>query len=124
MSIQIKQQEIIMFEYINTGSMVIGGIICIGLLFGAILTAGKAIHENRKTKAPYFFLGAMVLIIASIIGEGISTKNTIEKNISQFQNGSELKCATFATAYLVSKKTGWKLHKEAFTKDSILLDAR
>ena len=113
-----------MFEYINTGSIVIGGIICIGLLFGAILAAGKAIHENRKTKAPYFFLSAMVLIIVSIIGESISTKNTIQKNISQFQNGSELKCATFATAYLVSKKTGWKLHKEAFTKDSILLDAR
>ena len=113
-----------MFEYVNTGSMVIGSIISAMLFFGAILASGKAIHENRKTKAPYFFFAVIAFIIASIVGEGIDTKNTIEKNIALFQNGSELKCATFSTTYLVSRETGWKLRKEDFTKDSILLDAR
>ena len=37
-----------MFEYINTGSLVISGIICVMLLLGAILASGKAFHENRK----------------------------------------------------------------------------
>jgi len=113
-----------MFEYINTGSIVVGSVICAMLLLGAILASGKAIHENRKTKAPYFFLGSAALVVALTIGDGIDTKNTIEKNITQFQNGGELKCITFAATYLVSKETGWKLHKDAFTKDSILLDAR
>ena len=113
-----------MFEYVDTGSMVMGGIISAMLLFGAILASGKAIHENRKTKAPYFFLGAIALLMTTIIGEGFDTKNTIEKNIALFQNGGELKCVTFAATYLVSKERGWKLRKDAFTKDSILLDAR
>ena len=113
-----------MFEYINPGFLILGGIACAMLFLGAILASGKAIHENSKTKAPYFFLGAAALVIALTIGEGLDTKNTIEENIALFKNGSELKCTTFTTLYLVSKETGWKLHKEDFTKDSILLDAR
>jgi len=38
-----------MFEYVNTGSIVIGSIISVMLLFCAILASGKAIRENRKT---------------------------------------------------------------------------
>jgi len=113
-----------MFEYVNRGSIVLGSIISATLLFGAVLAAGKALHENKKTKAPYFFLGAVAFVIAFILGEGIDTKNTIEKNIAQFQDGAELKCGTFSTTYLVSKERGWKLRKDGFTKDSILLDAR
>lgn len=113
-----------MFEYVNTGLMIMGGLIIAMLLFGSILASGKAIHENRKTKAPYFFLGSVALVVALIMGDGIDTKNTIEKNITQFQNGGELKCVTFAATYLVRKERGWKLRKDAFTKDSILLDAR
>jgi hypothetical protein len=108
-----------MFEYVDTGSIVMGTLIIVMLFLLTILVSGKAIHENRKTKAPYFFLGATALVIALIIGEGFDTKNTIEKNIALFQNGSELKCATFGTLYLVSSQTGWRLHK-----DSFLLDAR
>ena len=113
-----------MFEYINPGFLILGGIACAMLFLGAILASGKAIHENSKTKAPYFFLGAAALVIALTIGEGLDTENTIEKNITKFQNGGELKCVTFAATYLISKETGWKLYKEDFTRDSILLDAR
>ena len=113
-----------MFEYVNTGSMVIGSIISAMLFFGAILASGKAIHENRKTKAPYFFLGAAALVIALIIGEGLDTKSRVENNISQFKKGGELRCSTFGTTYLVSSKNGWRLYKDSFLKDSILVDAR
>ena len=113
-----------MLEYTNTGFLILGGIACTMLLLGAILASGKAIHENRKSKAPYFFLGVAAFVIALTIGEGLDTKDTIEKNITKFQNGGELKCVTFAATYLVSKETGWQLRKEDFIKDSILLDAR
>ncbi len=63
-------------------------------------------------------------MIVLILSDGYTTKNTIDKNIAFFQEGSELKCSTFSTTYLVSRQTGWRLHNEAFIKDSILLDAR
>ena len=113
-----------MFEYVDTGSMVMGGIISAMLLFGAILASGKAIHENRKTKAPYFFLGAIALLMTTIIGEGFDTKSRVENNISQFKKGGELRCSTFGTTYLISSKNGWRLHKDSFLKDSILVDVR
>ena len=113
-----------MFEYINTGLIFTSSLVCFALLFSAILASGKAIHENKKTKAPYFFLAAALFMVAMTIEDGINTKSTIEKNIALFQEGKELQCATLGTLYLVSKKTGWKLHKESFTKNSILLNAR
>ena len=113
-----------MFEYVNTGLLVFGGIVIVMLLFTAILASGKALHENRKIKAPYFFYAMAAFVIAGIIWEGIETKNTVEHNIAQFQKGHELQCTTLPATYLVSKETGWNIHKKYFRKDSLLIDPR
>lgn len=113
-----------MIKYTSSESTVFGIITLIMVLLATILAIGKATHENRKTIAPYIGLPVAAMIGAMILTEPISIKKTIQTNIVLFEKGEELKCSTFGTTYLVSKQTGWKLHKDSFLKDSILLDAR
>ena len=113
-----------MFEYINPGFLILGGFTIFMVVLATILAAGKAYGENKKTNAPLIGSITTVLMIILILSDGYTTKSTIDKNIALFKKGNELQCAALGTTYLVSRGTGWKLHKEAFTKDSILLDAR
>ena len=113
-----------MFEYINPGFLILGGFAVFMVLLATILAAGKAYSKNKETNALLIGTIIIALMIALILSDGYTTKNTIDKNIAQFKNGSELQCSTLGTTYLVSKETGWRLRKEVFTKDSILLDAR
>jgi hypothetical protein len=113
-----------MIEYTSSGSTVFGIFALVSVLLATILAVGKAIHENRKTIAPYIGLPVAAVIVANILTEPISIKKTIQTNIALFEKGKELKCQTLGTTYLVSKQTGWKLHKDSFLKDSILVDAR
>ena len=113
-----------MFEYINPGFLILGGLTIFMVSLATILAAGKADNENKKTNAPLIGAITIALMIAIILSDGYTTKNTIDKNIVLFQKGNELQCAALGTTYLVRRDRGWKLHKEAFTKDSILLDAR
>ena len=113
-----------MYEYINPGFILLGGFTIFVVLLATILAAGKAYKENKKTYALPIGFVAISLMIALILSDGYTTKRTIDKNIALFQEGKELECATFSTSYLVSKQRGWKLHKEQFTKDSLLLDTR
>jgi len=113
-----------MFEYINPGFLVLGGFTIFMVLLATILAAGKAYSKNKETKAPFIGFITIVLMILLILSDGYTTKNTIDKNIALFKKGSELKCVTLSATYLVSKETGWSLHKKAFTKNSLLLDAR
>ena len=113
-----------MFEYANPGLIIFGSITSVMLLLLAILQSGKAMQENRKTKAPYLIFVLIALIIAGVIADALDTKNRVKNNITIFKRGGELTCPTFGTNYLVSSETGWKLHKESFLKDSILVDVK
>jgi len=113
-----------MFEYINPGFLLLGGLTIFAVILATMVVAGKSYSEGERTKAPFIGFITIALMITLILFDGYTTKNTIDKNIALFQKGTELQCATLGTSYLVSKKTGWNLHKEAFTKNSILLDAR
>jgi len=111
-------------EYMNPGFISIGGIFIFLIVIIMLLKAGRDYTENKKSYAVPTGFVAIALVIAFILYDGDSTKNKIDTNIAQFQKGQELQCSTLSTTYLVSKPTGWRLHKDNFTKDSILLDAR
>ena len=113
-----------MIEYINPGFILMGGTALFGVILATALAAGKAYTENRKTYAlPIGFI-IIIFIVVLVLSDGYSTKSTIDKNIALFQRGEELQCSTLTTTYLVSQQSGWRLRKEAFIKDSLLLDAR
>ena len=113
-----------MIAYINPGFIILGSITIVAVFLAIILASGKAHSENKKTKATPIGFTVISFILVFILSDGYTTKNKIEKNIALFNNKSALRCATLGTAYLVSKQTGWKLDKEDFIKDSILLNAR
>ena len=112
------------FEYINRGFLVFGSLSIIMIFFAMIYVSGKAKSENRKPKTPIVGFIVIASIATALILDGITTKEMIDKNIVFFQKGHELQCSTISTSYLVSKDEGWRLHKEDFTKNSLLLDAK
>ena len=113
-----------MYEYINPGFILLGGVAISGVVLATILAAGRTYEKNRKTYALPIGFVVISFLVALILSDGYNTKNTIDENIALFQNAQELQCSTLTTTYLVSKQTGWVLRKEAFTKDSLLLDSR
>ena len=113
-----------MYEYINPGFILLGGIAIFGVFLSTILATGRAYEENRKTFALPIGFVVISFLVALILSDGYTTKSTIDENITLFKKSKELQCSTLTTRYLVSKQTGWILRKEAFTKDSLLLDAR
>jgi len=113
-----------MFEYINPGFVLLGSIVSVMIFLIMILIAGKAIKENRKTKAPLIWVSIIVLIVSAVIFDGINTKERVDSNIAHFNEGDELQCSTLTTTYLVSKSSGWRYYKKRFNKDSLQLDVK
>ena len=112
-----------MFEYINPGFILIGSI----LLFLEFIMLGaeslEAKKEKRKLKISTFPKLTFLVVIGIIIVPAYFTKNSIESNIQSFNEDVTLECSTLTTSYLVSKRTGWRLHKDNFTKDGLLIRA-
>lgn len=113
-----------MIEYINPGFILLGGLLLLMVFLVTILVAGDAYKKHKKSYALPIGFTVMALLVAFILYDGYSTKSTIDHNIALFQKAKELECSTLTTSYLVSKQTGWRLRKEAFSKDSLLLDAK
>ncbi len=113
-----------MIEHINPGFILLGGLVLVMVFLTTIIAAGDAYKEHKKSNALPIGFTAMALLVAFILYDGYSTKSTIDKNIELFQKGKELECSTLSSSYLVSKQTGWKLRKEAFSKDSLLVDVK
>ena len=113
-----------MFEYINSGFVLLGSIVSVMIFLIMILIAGRAIKEKRKTKAPLIWILIIVLIVSAVIFDGINTKERVESNIAYFNRGEELQCSTLTTTYLVSKSSGWRYYKSRFNKNSLLLDVK
>lgn len=113
-----------MFEYINPGFVLLGSIVSVMIFLVVILITGKAIKENRKTKAPILWIAIIVLLVSAVIFDGINTKERIESSIAHFNRGDELQCSTLTTTYLVSKSSGWRYYKKRLNKDSLLLDVK
>ena len=113
-----------MFEYINPGFVLLGSVLSVMIFLIVILITGKAIQENRKTKAPLIWIVIIALIASAVIFDGINTKDRIESSIAHFNRGNELQCSTLTTTYLVSKSSGWRYYKKRFNKDSLLLDVK
>jgi hypothetical protein len=113
-----------MFEYINPGFAAIGAILITEVLLITTELSAKAKHEKRETVAPHAGYPLIAFIIAMVFAEGLWTKYTIQTNIALFKKGETLQCFTLGSAYLVSKGSDWKIYKDSFSKDSILLDAK
>ena len=113
-----------MIEYINPGFILLGGLVLLMIFLTTILAAGDAYKEHKKSHALSIGFTVMALLVVFILYDGYSTKSNIDHNIVLFQKGKELECSTLTTSYLVSKQTGWRLRKEAFSKDSLLLDVK
>ena len=113
-----------MIEYINPGFILLGGVALLLVFLTTIIAVTDAYKEHKKSNALPIGFTVMALLVVFILYDGYSTKSTIDQNIALFQKGKELECSTLTTSYLVSKQIGWRLRKEAFSKDSLLLDVK
>lgn len=113
-----------MFEYTNRGLILLGGLVIFSTIMATIAMMVEAKKKNKKTISPFIGAIAVILMIGMLIMDSSDTKHRIENNIALFQANKEIQCSTLSSTYLVSKQGGWRLHGEAFTKDSLLLDAK
>jgi hypothetical protein len=103
-----------MFEYLDKEIIVasILLIISIGLL--------KGIGKNRiNWYLRILFLFAISLPFIQIY----DLDTTASENIQSLEEGSTLKCIMRDNSYRISTKDGWKINKNYFTKDSLLIRA-
>ena len=111
-----------MFEYANTGILVMGGFVFIFVLFAMVLGSGSAIHHKEKFASKPLFIVMLVLIVIGVIHEGYSTRENAISAYKAYNANSIIKCATLTTEYLVSKERGWSRYERGFSKNDILLD--
>ena len=108
-----------MFEYINPGFILIGAI----FLFFFLLTLGLKRGKDKPEKLTFFDYFPLLFVFVSATYLSMDAKSSIDENIKQFNRGDTLNCATLSTRYLVSKSKGWEVHRDSFTKDSLLIRA-
>ena len=100
-----------MFEYLITGAIVVGLLI----LFYQLLQ-----HEK------YFLVLFGLLLVTKFYGD-YDTNREIKENIESFKAGNNFICSSggglynSANHYSVSKEEGWRIQKDYFKKDSILV---
>ena len=112
-----------MFEYINPGFILIGFILLFFDFIILALESSEAKKENRKLKVSTFQKFTFLVVIGIIIVPAYFTKSSIKSNIQSFNEDITLECSTLTTSYLVSQRTGWRLYKDKFTRDGILIRA-
>lgn len=113
-----------MFEYTNSGFILISAVISTITLLIIIYKVGEAQSHGTKVQLPLVLILASVFMIAMTIEDGWETKQTIAENKKAFIKGKELVCSTLITSYLVTKQAGWKLKGINVTNNNILLDLR
>jgi len=114
-----------MFEYVDTKFLVLDGVMIALLLLLAILESGrnqsKGLHEIGGR---VFAVVSFLIIVTITIYSEVSTRDTVEENISSYQKGIALKCGVGFNSYLVQSNRGWELRKRSFLKDDLLIPIR
>ncbi len=105
-----------MFEYMNNGALFVLSVVFIIPLF------------FEKTRDP-FVTTLGVICIALLFMDAHDSYSTAQENKTYFKRGTALKCLSGgglyseANRYRVSKKNGWSLEGDYFTKDSLMIRA-
>jgi len=101
-----------MFEYINSGAIIINTLMAFVLLMVVIL-------EKARNVGSIFMLLIWLIISFYLMYD---TNKTANNNISQFKAGHNLICNSgFNTTYSVSLKENWKLKDHYFIKNSFMI---
>ena len=79
--------------------------------------------QDKPEKLSFFDFFPLLFVFVSATYLSIDAKSSIRENMKSFNRGDTLNCATIGTRYLVSKSKGWKINKDSFTKDSLLIRA-
>ncbi len=103
-----------MFEYINRETV---GIFILGFTNIGFLKAIRKSAINWDLRAYAIFL--VFFAIYSVY----DAKSCVENNIKSLKDGARLKCSIDKNQYLVSMKEGWRVDKNYFVKDSLLIRA-
>lgn len=106
-----------MFEYINWPILIL-----VTFIFIIILIA-----ESNSKKRSFGIYILISLTLISIFVAAMKEASDVEENIDSFKAGKVLKCLSGGSAYSqgeyykVSNEDGWKLYKEEFVKDSLVV---
>ena len=103
-----------MFEYINSGMLIVIIIVTFMLIMFVLLEKGSRVGN-------IFILLLWLTGSFYLIYDSYTTANS---NIQSFKNNKVLQCTNgFNTTYRVSLKNNWELDKNYFIKDSLLIRA-
>jgi hypothetical protein len=108
-----------MFEYINPGFILIGMIFLLFFIGTVVMKKG----QDKPEKLSFFDFFPLLFVFISATYLSMDAKSSIRENMKSFNRGHALNCATLSTRYLVSKSNGWKINRDSFTKDSLLIRA-
>lgn len=85
-------------------------------------------NSNEEIKEPKTFTIVIILFLLAFLGwiiyQGkVVAPKEFDEKIKAFNSGSTLICHQMGSSTLISKQTGWSIHKEKyFLKDGALLD--
>ena len=114
-----------MFEYVDTKFLVLDGVLIAILLFMAIFESG---HNQSKglneIGARIFAAVSIVIILLLTLYSEVSSRDTVQENITLYKKGIALKCGVGFNSYLIESNRGWELRKRSFLKDDLLIPIR
>ena len=83
--------------------------------------------KSKVDKIPFkptkVLLFASLFMVAFTLHDGYNIKETIRENTKYFNAYESLECLSGFTSYFVSKKSGWIIIGDSFSKNDILARA-
>lgn len=111
-----------MFEYVDTKFLVLDGVMIAILLFVAILESGSNQSKGLNEIGGRIFAAVSIVIILILtLYSEVSSRDTVQENITLYKKGIELKCGVGFNSYLIESNRGWELHKRSFLKNDLLI---
>ncbi len=105
------------WEYINIGYILIFLLLIVPAMMIKVLS-----RKSGEGNGPVAI--AIIFLCYAFVYEPVSTYRQVKHNIKYFSDGNSLKCHSgWNSLYSVSKQNNWKVNKNYFLKDSLLIRA-
>jgi len=111
-----------MFEYVEMKFLVLDAVLIALLLFVAILESGHNQSKGLNEIGGRIFAAVSIVIILLLtLYLEVSSRDTVQENITLYKKGIALKCGVGFNSYLIESNRGWELRKRSFLKDDLLI---
>lgn len=107
------------FEYMDR-NLVTASVLSLLML---LMINASFFKPKEKIKINIFLKIIIVVILLIPILEGYNLSNDAKSNIHYFQTAKTLTCKNLSGKYQISQINGWKVHRNYFIKDSLMIRA-